>query len=190
MALADDARLHKLCQDGDLSKIKDFVNQFPDRMTLDDRLANRKGVFGYTPLHEAVASGHHDVLDCLLRKAGDSHVNCRANSGYTPLHLAASSGHGECVRVLLKHNADISVTDEYGKTPKQTAELSSKNGIVRILRGAGEVFNRISSTVVYIALWTGRNRTNLASQVARASHYTSHYTNVSKCFSHKSFMWV
>lgn len=147
MALADDARLHKLCQDGDLSKIKDFVNQFPDRMTLDDRLANRKGVFGYTPLHEAVASGHHDVLDTLLRKAGDSHVNCRANSGYTPLHLAASSGHGECVRVLLKHNADISVTDEYGKTPKQTAELSSKNGIVRILRGAGEVF--IISDVYY-----------------------------------------
>ena len=136
--MADDAHLHKLCQVGDIDKIVQFVVQFPDRMALEERLANRKGVFGYTPLHEAVASGHHDVLDYLLKKAGDTHVNCRANSGYTPLHLAASSGHAECVRVLLKHNADISVTDEYGKTPKQTAELSSKSVIVRILRGAGE----------------------------------------------------
>ena len=136
--MADDAQLHRLCQIGELPKVKIFVSHFPDKMILDDRLANRKGVFGYTPLHEAVASGHHDVLNYLLGKAGESHVNCRANSGYTPLHLAASSGHADCVRVLLKHNADISVTDEYGKTPKQTAELSSKNIIVRVLRGAGE----------------------------------------------------
>lgn len=136
--LHDDSKLHKLCQDGNYKKVTEFVNNITDPKALEDRLANRKGVFGYTPLHEAVASGHHKVLDFLLGKAGDGHVNCRANSGYTPLHLAASSGHGECVRVLLKHNADISVTDEYGKTPKQTAELSSKSSIVKILRSAGE----------------------------------------------------
>ena len=137
--LNDDARLHKLCQDGNFKKVNDFIKHF-DRKALDDRLANRKGVFGYTPLHEAVASGHHKVLDLLLSKAGNTHVNCRANSGYTPLHLAASSGHAECVKVLLKHNSDIGVTDEYGKTPKQTAELSSKNSIVRILRSAGKFY--------------------------------------------------
>ena len=136
--MGDDAQLHQLCQSGELDKIIEFVVQFPDEVSLDERLANRKGVFGYTPLHEAVASGHHKVLDYLLVRAGDNHVNCRANSGYTPMHLAASSGHVECVRALLKHNADISVTDEYGKTPKQTAELSSKMPIVRVLRGAGE----------------------------------------------------
>ena len=136
--LHDDSRLHKLCQDGNYRKVTEFVNAVPDAKALEDRLSNRKGVFGYTPLHEAVASGHHKVLDFLLQRAGDGHVNCRANSGYTPLHLAASSGHSECVRVLLRHSADISVTDEYGKTPKQTAELSSKSSIVRILRSAGE----------------------------------------------------
>jgi ankyrin repeat protein len=134
--LHDDSRLHKLCQDGNYRKVTEFVNAVPDAKALEDRLSNRKGVFGYTPLHEAVASGHHKVLDFLLQRAGDGHVNCRANSGYTPLHLAASSGHSECVRVLLRHSADISVTDEYGKTPKQTAELSSKSSIVRILRSA------------------------------------------------------
>ena len=136
--LHDDSKLHKLCQDGNYRKVSEFVNSVPDPKALEDRLSNRKGVFGYTPLHEAVASGHHRVLDFLLQRAGVGHVNCRANSGYTPLHLAASSGHNECVRVLLRHNADISVTDEYGKTPKQTAELSSKTSIVRILRSAGK----------------------------------------------------
>ena len=99
---------------------------------------NRKGPFGYTPLHEATTKGHHAILDFLLQEAGDEHANCRANSGYTPLHLAASAGYTECVRVLLRHKADISATDEYGKTPKQAAELNSKGTIVRILRSAGE----------------------------------------------------
>ena len=132
--LQDDSRLHKLCQDGSLKRVTEFVESL-DTKTLEEKLANRKGVFGYTPLHEAVASGHAKVLDFLLKKAGD--VNCRANSGYTPLHLAASSGHAECVRVLLNNKADISMVDEYGKTPKQTAELSSKNSIVRLLRSEG-----------------------------------------------------
>ena len=135
--LADDSRLHKLCQDGSLKKVKSYVEQLGSSSALADKLANRKGVFGYTPLHEAVASGNHQVLDFLLVTTSSAHVNCRANSGYTPLHLAASSGHGQCVRVLLKNGSDISITDEYGKTPKQTAELSSKSSIVRLLRSEG-----------------------------------------------------
>ena len=133
--LQDDSRLHKLCQNGNMKKVTEFVRDMDGNM-LKEKLANRKGVFGYTPLHEAVASGHHKVLDFLLGKGGD--VNCRANSGYTPLHLVASSGHAECVRVLLKRKADISMTDEYQKTPKQTAELSSKSSIVRLLRSEGK----------------------------------------------------
>ena len=132
--MTDDARLHKLCQEGNLMKIREFVADL-DQKSFDDMLANRKGVFGYTPLHESVASGHSEVLNFLLGRGGD--VNCRTKSGYTPLHLAASSGHMGCVKVLLKHNADITVTDEYGKTPKQPAELSSKNSIVKLLRSEG-----------------------------------------------------
>ena len=133
----DDARLHNLCHEGNLSKVKEFVQKLTDQ-TLTEKLANRKGVFGYTPLHEAVASGKADVLDYLLKRTKDAHVNCRANSGYTPLHLAASSGHWDCVKTLLDHTADISINDEYGKTPKQTAELSSKTSIVKLLICEGE----------------------------------------------------
>ena len=135
----DNTRLLKLCQKGNLHRVKELVSQIPNKTTLEGLLYNRKGPFGYTPLHEATANGHHAILDFLLQEAGDEHANCRANKGYTPLHLAASMGHAECVKVLLRHRADISATDEYGKTPRQTAELSSKGTIVRILRSAGEV---------------------------------------------------
>ena len=128
----EDGRLHTWCKEGKLKKIDEFINSCTD---LASRLAYRRGVFGYTPLHEAVSNGHSKVLQLLLNHNGD--VNCRANSGYTPLHLAASSGHVDCVRVLLKNNADISNIDEYGKTPIQTAELSSKHAVVKVLKSAG-----------------------------------------------------
>lgn len=129
--------LNKLCYIGDLQKIKDFV-EFLDGKTLSERLAKRSGALGYTPLHEAVASGKADVLDYLLSKANNAHVNCRDISGYTPLHLAASTGHLKCVRRLLEHSADMFITDKYGKTPKQTAELNSRTSTVRLLRSEGE----------------------------------------------------
>ena len=59
---SDDSRLHKLCRDGNEEKVVEFVGHIADRKTLEDRLANEKGVFGYTPLHEAVASGRRAEL--------------------------------------------------------------------------------------------------------------------------------
>lgn len=129
----EDGRLHTWCKEGKKKKVEEFIRTCKD---LPLRLAYRRGVFGYTPLHEAVSNGHSEILKVLLRHDGD--VNSRANSGYTPLHLAASSGHVDCVRVLLENAADIANTDEYGKTPIQTAELSSKHGVVKVLRSAGE----------------------------------------------------
>jgi len=139
--LHDDSKLHKLCHDGNIRKVREFVEKLDDK-SLAEKLANRKGVFGYTPLHEAVASGKAEVLDYLLDKTKNAHVNCRANSGCTPLHIAATSGHSECVRKLLEHSADISITDEYGKTPKQTG---SKASIVRLLRSEGNACNKLSN---------------------------------------------
>ena len=129
----EDGRLHTWCKEGKFNKVKEFIETCKD---LPLRLAYRRGVFGYTPLHEAVSNGHSSILKLLLRYNGD--VNSRANSGYTPLHLAASSGHTNCVRVLLDNGADIANTDEYGKTPIQTAELSSKHGVVKVLKSAGK----------------------------------------------------
>ena len=129
----EDGRLHTWCKEGKLKKIDEFINTCTD---LASRLAYRRGVLGYTPLHEAVSNGHSKVLELLLKHNGD--VNCRANSGYTPLHIAAASGHVNCVRVLLDNNADISNIDECGKTPIQTAELNSKHVVVKVLKSAGK----------------------------------------------------
>ena len=132
--ITEDNRLHTFCKEGNYEKVEMYLQNF--RADLPLRLAHRRGVFGYTPVHEAVSNGHSKVLELLLQHKGDP--NCRANSGYTPLHLAASSGHVDCVRVLLDNNADISSTDEYGKTPLQTAELSAKHCVVKVLKSAGE----------------------------------------------------
>ena len=129
---------HLPIDDSNFRSVSNYINQLPDKKTLESFLSNRKGTLGYTLLHEVAASGHYKILSFLLQKGGDEIANCRANRGYTPLHLAANKGNIECVRVLLMHNADVHATDEYGKSPKQTAELSSKNNVVRILRSAGE----------------------------------------------------
>ena len=128
--------LHKRCHKGDLKAVREYVEQLNEG-ELTESLTSLKGIFGYTPLHEAVAGGHHKLVDFLIKKTNGAHLNCRANRGYTPLHLAAKNGHKECVKVLLNHGADISLMDEYGKTPRQTTERSSK-GIARLLRSEGE----------------------------------------------------
>ena len=130
---SDDACLRQLCRNGTVKDVQSFVEQLRSVDALADSLARKRGVFGYTPLHEAVASGNHEVLDYLLTTTSSAHVNSRADSGYTCLHLAASRGHIPCLRVLLKNGADISITDDFGKTPKQTAEISCKGDAVRIL---------------------------------------------------------
>ena len=53
-----------------------------------------------------------------------------------------------CVQVLLDNGANIANMDKYGKTPIQTAELSSKHGVVKVLRSAGEC--KLFSTFFYI----------------------------------------
>lgn len=137
--MADDFKLHNLCHEGNLEKVIEFVRR-QNKDVLAEALSTRKGIFGYTPLHEAASRGNAQVLNYLLENSPNrrSIVNFEARGGYTPLHLAASSGHEECVKKLLEHSADIFIKDEYGKTPKQAAKLGLKSKIVQILQCEGE----------------------------------------------------
>ena len=110
-----------------------------DVRELSQMLVNQKT---YTPLREAAIHNHPRVLSYLLDKTGNEQVNCRTRGGNTLLHLAASSGYAECVRVLLWCGADISITDEHGRTPKQ---LSSKGAVLRLLRSEGKATLCVSS---------------------------------------------
>jgi len=130
--ISKDSCLHTWCKDGKYKKIEEFISSCSD---LPSRLEFRRGKSGYTPLHEAVSNGHDRVLQLLLNHGGD--VNSCANKGRSLLHVAASAGRVNCIYMLLKANADISVTDEYGKTPKQTAESCHKHVVLKVLRSAG-----------------------------------------------------
>lgn len=136
--MASAPNLNKLCQEGNLRKIREVVEKMSDE-DLEDRLLQKKGTNGYTLLHEAVDGGHPEVLDYLLMRMRNPErvVNEKNGNGYTSLHMAASRGSVQCTKVLLKHEADISIHDQYGKIAKQTAELSSKGAIVKILRSEG-----------------------------------------------------
>ena len=100
-----------------------------------------KGFSGYTPLHEAVAGNHPEVVSYLL-KAG-ANVNVRAKRGYTSLHIASRGGYRECLMVLLENSADLTLQDNYGKTPR---ESSSKPDIIRVLRSEGKILCAIAIT--------------------------------------------
>lgn len=101
-------------------------------------MANRRGLYGYTRVHRAVVNCNPRKLEKILTETDNDGLNSTVHCGYTPLHLAASSGHEECVRILLEHGADITIEDDFGKTPKKIASLSSKSTIVRLLHNEGE----------------------------------------------------
>lgn len=125
-------RLHVLVSNGKLKLIKELLSQDPDATNLINEPA---GVFGYTPLHEAVSIRRADILRLLLTYGGI--VDVLSNGRYTPLHIAASIGDVDCIKVLLEFGASISLTDEFGKTPLGTATLNRRGKAARVLRTHG-----------------------------------------------------
>ena len=110
--------------------------------TLD---AAARGLFGYSKLHAAVSNGKYESLNSLLQDpANISDINGRTvDGGYTPLHLAASAGDEKCVAELLNcDEADIHVTDAFGRTPLETAEQNSKNDVAKLLRSHGKTIGQ------------------------------------------------
>ena len=139
--------LHRLCHKGSLADIKEYIQTLEEDQ-LADILQLRRGIFGYTPLHEAVASGKTDVLDYLLKSSRNAKkfVDSTANDDYTPLHVAACSGHKDCAKVLLEHGANLYALNVDQKTPIQLGELSAKGGMIRLLHSEGEAieYNQFS----------------------------------------------
>ena len=118
--------------------LQEYFNSI-EATTLQGHLKSRRGVFGYTLLHDAVSGNKPRMIEFLKEKGAN--INAKDMSGYTPLHLAISAGFTECVKVMLRLGADISALDDYGKTPKQTAELGRNTRIMRLLRSEGKIQN-------------------------------------------------
>jgi len=75
-----DSHLHTWCRDGKCKEVEEYIRTTTDHQELEAKLVSRRGVYGYTPLHEAVSNGHYKMLDMLVEHGAD--VNCRANSKY------------------------------------------------------------------------------------------------------------
>jgi len=88
-----------------------------------------------TLLHEAVDSGHKELVQYLLDKGAN--INAKERQGWTPLHLASAAGEREIVELLLAKGAALNVGDIRGGTPLWYAKKGGHRETVELLRSHG-----------------------------------------------------
>jgi ankyrin repeat protein len=89
-----------------------------------------------TPLHQAAARGHKEVVELLIAKGAD--VNAKAENGVAPLHVAAGAGHKEIAELLIAKGADVDTRTGSGETPLDLAIKYKNTGyVVDFLRKHG-----------------------------------------------------
>ncbi len=77
------------------------------------------------PLHAAVAGGHWDVTETLL-KDGGAKIEQKDGQGRTPIIVAAAEGHSAVVEHLLSKRAQLESPDSEGKTALSWAAFNGK----------------------------------------------------------------
>jgi len=94
-------------------------------------------LFRDTPLHQACAQGHVEVVGALLAAKGS--INATAIEDWTPLHRAVRSGHVDVVEKLIEKGANLSArinapfTKYHNLTPKELAQTIDRNDIAEII---------------------------------------------------------
>ncbi|RUS15308.1 ankyrin repeat-containing domain protein [Endogone sp. FLAS-F59071] len=85
-----------------------------------------------TPLHEAAAAGHIDIVRLLITE-GHANTNIQGNM-WTPLNIAAAEGHIDVVKFLITEGyADANACDDEDETPLHVAIYGGHIDIVRFL---------------------------------------------------------
>ena len=97
-----------------------------ERLLIQGASPNVRDSDGSTPLHDASAGGHLEIVRLVLAAAaalGDEAlvecVNAQDGDGECPLHLSARGDHVEVVRQLLAAGAKADVKSEAGLMPYQ-----------------------------------------------------------------------
>ncbi|WP_264329012.1 ankyrin repeat domain-containing protein [Wolbachia endosymbiont (group A) of Andrena hattorfiana] len=93
-------------------------------------------IASYTLLHLAVECNSVPIVKLLLEKKVkvDEQISGDVNSKFTALHIAALHGHQEIVQLLLDANANPSLKDSQGRTPRDiVGDVKGKNAIIKML---------------------------------------------------------
>jgi len=92
---------------------------------------------GWTPLHEAAASGDVRAVSLLIDQGAK--VNAKTTDGVLPIHVAIRRGHVDVVRVLIAKGADVLAKDRtrLGDAPLHYAARFGQPELARLLVRAG-----------------------------------------------------
>ena len=109
-----------------------------------------------TPLFNASANGHLEVVQCLLDADADKEK--ADNQGFTPLHIAAGHGHQAVVQCLLDAGADKETADKDGATPLHVAAMQGHQAVVQCFLDASagkETADKDGATPLHAAAMQG-----------------------------------
>ena len=115
----------RLCQsivNGDIDDILNWLSQ-------EDSDPNTRDYTGRTPLHLAVMTSTHEVVECLVEHG--ARLTARLADGRTALHLAAARGDIDMIRTLMEKSIANEEAEEERKDKRREAarsEAAKKEG--------------------------------------------------------------
>ncbi|MBI3929433.1 MAG: ankyrin repeat domain-containing protein [Armatimonadetes bacterium] len=116
--------LHLAARSGQAAVVEFLLGQGAD--------PNARTRTSWTPLHEASAHGHPEVIRLLLAHRAVVEIKETQNGG-TALHVAAFNGHLPAVELLLRAGAKVNARDKDGWTPLSQARDQGHQKVIDLL---------------------------------------------------------